>query len=307
METDAIILAAGASRRMGVPKLLLPAGPGKTLLYRVLSLAALTTHVDQVTLVTGHSKEVILAETWRWQESKNIRNKLEIIYNPGYDQGIASSLACAIQQANPEKPTFLFHADQPMVSFNDIEQLIRSYQRRVATISAVAFIHKGPRPPAIIAPSVFAQLLALEDDHGIRSFLQESNLDTLLLTPKDPTGLVDINSWAIYARVAKSLGWNREPNKVEQIQSRIEPTMIEAVNEALDEQPIPFLAPGILFATSYQPIRTSVPVVIPGSLLPGSGLDKAIVAQALTPTQYLESLRQAALWTLNNHSILSVD
>ena len=88
-----IILAAGASTRMGRPKQLLPL-QGQTLLGRVLN-NALESDLNRIFLVLGHQAQMIKNAL-----GKLLRHRrLKIVDNRDYNKGISSSIIAGLSEA----------------------------------------------------------------------------------------------------------------------------------------------------------------------------------------------------------------
>ena len=87
-----ILLAAGASTRMGKTKQLLPLG-GKTLVERVL-IEALTSQLDKVVLVLGYQAgDIRKVITPPFPQPK-----LSIIENRQFKEGISSSIIAGLSE-----------------------------------------------------------------------------------------------------------------------------------------------------------------------------------------------------------------
>ncbi len=89
-----IILAAGASTRMGRPKQLLPLG-GRSMLQRTLDEAAASC-LDELVLVLGHRSQEILDEL-----QLPDRPSCRVVLNRRYSVGQSSSLVLGLHSTNP--------------------------------------------------------------------------------------------------------------------------------------------------------------------------------------------------------------
>src|SRR4051812_25705524 len=107
--TTLIILAAGASSRLGFPKQTL-LYKGKTLLEIAIE-AGLKSKCDGVTVVLGANAEAI---------EPGIKSYgINIIHNPNWADGMASSIAVAINSLQPTtavRSAIIMLCDQPFVS-----------------------------------------------------------------------------------------------------------------------------------------------------------------------------------------------
>ena len=113
-----IILAAGESKRMGTPKMLMPY-KGKTIIENV---------IDTVTASVADRTIVVLGSG-----SGDIQKIMELIpveycINENYKEGMLSSVKCGFNNL-PERyeAALIFLGDQPMVEVSVINGLIEAY------------------------------------------------------------------------------------------------------------------------------------------------------------------------------------
>jgi molybdenum cofactor cytidylyltransferase len=163
--TDIVILAAGASTRLGRPKQLLP-WQGKTLLQHAVETAlAIAT---QPVVVTGCNADQLVAGVDQTQ--------VHIVFNPGWQQGIASSIRCGLQALlnrtpAPDQVIFMV-CDQPFVSPGLLLDLINERQKSHKSI--IASSYAGTLGiPALFDKTHFSQLLDLQGDTGAKKIIQQ--------------------------------------------------------------------------------------------------------------------------------------
>ena len=160
-----IILAAGASTRMGQPKQLLLVG-GQPLLRQV-AITCFAAPVAPVVVVLGANAAQIapclngLA--------------LQILLNPDWAEGMGSSLRFALEHLRDKFPELkniiIALADQPDLPGRQIEKLIETQRATGQTI--VASECDGVRgPPVLFTAKHFPELLALRGDAGARGLLK---------------------------------------------------------------------------------------------------------------------------------------
>jgi molybdenum cofactor cytidylyltransferase len=116
---SAIILAAGESRRMGQPKLLLPY-MDKTIIETVVQ-TVLQSQVKHIIVVLGSEKDKI---------HQQIRNyPIIIAENPDYQNGMLSSIQCGLRAVPGDTDAVMvLLGDQPMVTGPVIDQLTDFYE-----------------------------------------------------------------------------------------------------------------------------------------------------------------------------------
>jgi len=183
LSTSAVILAAGASTRMGAVKQLLPL-EGRPLLQRVLDNVRASS-VGEVVLVLGSSAEAIRREI----EAQNVR----VVLNANYQQGMGTSLKSGLSALDPEAAAALIVlADQPFVRSATLDQLIAEHRRSGAQI--VIPTYRGFRGnPVLLDRSVFPEVMALGGDIGCRAIFGD-HPQGILKVPVDDVGiLLDID------------------------------------------------------------------------------------------------------------------
>ena len=175
------ILAAGASRRLGRPKQLLP-WRGQPLL-RHIARQALKSGADQVAVIVGAHAEAVL-ETLEGLP-------LTCVVNLGWCEGIASSIRCAAHWANQRdlQALALATSDQPYV---DASHLDRLYAEHQAGAAQVASSYDGVLGvPALFDATLFRRLLTLGGDAGAAALLRK---DPTVRRIDWPAGAVDLDS-----------------------------------------------------------------------------------------------------------------
>ena len=161
----AIVLAAGASRRLGQPKQLLLLG-GETLLERALRLSS-EAGVAPVFAVLGAHQQRIL-------QSIQMRDAIPVI-NDRWEQGISASIHAgldALEESAPDAAGALIQAcDQPRLTVDHLRALMDTFAAQSAP-AIVASSYAGVLGiPAVFPRIVFAHLRALSGDKGARGLL----------------------------------------------------------------------------------------------------------------------------------------
>ena len=164
MSTAALILAAGASRRLGRPKQLETWGD-TNLLGHVVALAR-TFPVDEIWVVLGYEWERILAGT--------DLEDVGVIENPEWEEGIASSIRVGLDALNRLSrcdQALITVGDQPESSLEVVEALIESHARAgmPATIPKYRYSLGNP---VIVDRSLWPRVMSLEGDEGAQRLWQ---------------------------------------------------------------------------------------------------------------------------------------
>ena len=160
MSIPAVILAAGASRRLGRPKQLVELG-GESLLRRTVRAAL--AGCAQVLVVVGSRAEEMAA---------NLAGlPVTLVANDAWEEGMASSIRAGIRAlpAGAEAALFLV-CDQIAVDGALVRRLLAV--RAAHPEAVVACGYAGARgTPSLFPARCFPQLLALRGDRGARGLL----------------------------------------------------------------------------------------------------------------------------------------
>jgi molybdenum cofactor cytidylyltransferase len=160
----AVILAAGASTRMGRPKQLLRLG-GRTLLRRVVD-AVLAAGASPVVVVLGAHRDLIRPEI----EGMPVL----VAENPDWEEGMASSVRAGVRVLDSFLPALdaglLLPCDQPNLSPAAIARLVDIAARNEKSIVSARY-GGHPGPPVLFARRHFHELMELHGSGGARPLL----------------------------------------------------------------------------------------------------------------------------------------
>jgi len=161
----AVILAAGASTRMGAPKQLLRLD-GRTLLRRTVD-AVLASAAWPAVVVLGAHREAVRPEV--------ARLPVLVAENPAWEEGLASSIRAGIQILDTFSLSLdaglLVVVDQPAFSPAAIARLTDAALRSGKSIVAARY-DGHPGPPVLFARRHFHELLDLHGPGGARPLLE---------------------------------------------------------------------------------------------------------------------------------------
>ena len=156
-----IILAAGASTRLGRPKQLL-AYNNKTLLQHTID-AAVNTGSQAIVVVLGHSAEIIKNEI--------TDKKIEIVINSLWREGMASSIRTGLStlmQLQPDlKDVILLVSDQPFVT-SELLTALENQRTKTGKDIITSYYNEQPGVPALFSSKFFPELLQLEGTQGAK-------------------------------------------------------------------------------------------------------------------------------------------
>jgi molybdenum cofactor cytidylyltransferase len=195
-----ILLAAGASSRMGQPKLLLRWGSTSVLGHHLEVWRQLG--ADQVAVVCAPGHHPVHDELDRLGFPTEDR-----IVNPLPDRGMFTSIQCAARWPGWKKRMThwaLVLGDQPHVRMEALRTLLEfsaGQPQRVVQPS-----HRGrPRHPVILPKSAF-QRLALSRAENLRHFLETLEGGVSLCEIEEPALDLDLDTPADYERALREFG-----------------------------------------------------------------------------------------------------
>ena len=191
-----VILAAGASSRMGRCKALLPAGDGRSFLARLTSTLADAGASPTVAVVGGNDAAIVRAVVQR------DRLPIELVENPDPSRGQLSSLLVALTRLEGRRPeaALVIPVDLPLVAADTVRRIVDGWRQTRAPIVRPA--RRGRHGhPVLFDASVFPDLLAADPAVGARSVVR-AHADRLLDVPTDdPGAFEDIDTPEDYRRV----------------------------------------------------------------------------------------------------------
>jgi molybdenum cofactor cytidylyltransferase len=180
----AIILAAGESRRMGSPKMLLPYA-GLTIIEHVI-MNVLAADIVSVVTVLGAEKE----------EIGKLTGKYDVIncYNDDYNMGMLSSVRCGLRSLPGNcSAALVLPGDQPMITTSEINKIIAAY--RTSGRGIVLPLYDGKRGhPVIIDMKYRDEVMSLPDSEGLRALAGRHHDDICEAETDDPCVLRDIDT-----------------------------------------------------------------------------------------------------------------
>jgi molybdenum cofactor cytidylyltransferase len=186
-----IILAAGASRRMGTPKALLVL-KGETFLDRLIGLFSEV--ASPVVVVVGHQAGEIRAGIRRGGAAR-------FVVNPDPERGMLSSLQCGLAALPQEAEAAMFMpVDQPDIERSTLEKLIGQFDagRAPATIPAY---HNEHGHPVLITRPLIDELLALPTTGQASDVIHRYRSQTEYVAVDDSGVSTDVDDHAAYAEL----------------------------------------------------------------------------------------------------------
>lgn len=185
---NAVILAAGESKRMGKPKPLLKFND-KTFLGQIISVLK-SSDIDTVTVVLGAHAETI-------RQSIDLSGT-NIVINKNYKKGQLSSLIAALQNIPDDTEAILLClVDHPFITKDLVNSIIAKFKQTASPIIVPVF-NKQRGHPTLFASSLFNELLNAPEDQGARYVLYSNEDKVTELETSEPAARISIDTPADY-------------------------------------------------------------------------------------------------------------
>ncbi len=185
-----LVLAAGESKRMGTPKMLLSYGES-TIIETVIDRIGQSS-LQHIMVVVGAGKDAVL--------NKMKGRELSTCVNPEYHEGMYSSVMCGFKAIPKEAGAIIvFLGDQPMVRPELIDRIIDAWQESGKGI--IIPVHQKKRGhPVLIDARYRDEVLHLDPENGLRSLMSRHAEDIFELDTNFPSILRDIDTASDYQR-----------------------------------------------------------------------------------------------------------
>jgi len=189
----ALILAAGASSRMGRTKALLPLPGGETFLER-LEATLRAAGVEEVVAVIGYDADAIRAA------AAEAGLRLRLVRNSDASRGQLSSLLAGLD-ALPPGPVLVTPVDLPLVTPETVRRVLDAWRATGAPIVRPERAGQHGHPVVFSEP-ILAELRAADLAAGARPVIQAHRHEIVDVPVDDPGAFDDIDTPDEYRRIA---------------------------------------------------------------------------------------------------------
>jgi molybdenum cofactor cytidylyltransferase len=186
----AIILAAGESKRMGEPKMLMPWGKS-TVLQTVISTFQ-ASGIKDILVVTGGAHQ---------QVESLIGKTVETVYNENYQSGeMLSSIQLGLSVKMREASAALIClGDQPQVEERSVRSVCNAFLASKSQIVVPSYqMHRGH--PWLVARPLWDELIAVKPPKTPRDFLKKHSHKIHYVIVDSPNILADLDTPEDYAK-----------------------------------------------------------------------------------------------------------
>jgi molybdenum cofactor cytidylyltransferase len=188
-----IVLAAGESKRMGFPKMLLKFNE-KTMIENVLD-NVIESDSDSILVVLGAAMDDLMGIIGKYD--------VKHCYNNNYREGMLSSVQCGFKNLPSDTEAVLvFQGDQPFITPAVINSVINAY--RSSGKGIVIPVYKGKRGhPLLLDGKYKDQIDTLDPEKGLRSVTYIHSADIHEVETNEPGILRDFDTYDDYLKGIK--------------------------------------------------------------------------------------------------------
>ncbi|PKQ46281.1 nucleotidyltransferase family protein [Confluentibacter flavum] len=191
-----VILAAGASKRMGKPKQLLKWGEG-TLISHAVKTASKVNPKDLIVVFGAHFELI---------KNEIETSKVTILNNQSWEKGLGTSIAFAIDFLQNSKSNIdgvlITLCDQPLITTDFLKSLVSKFQPNKKQIIATSYGNGKHGVPALFDKIYFEDLLILSDDQGAKNILIKYKAQVVSVLP--PEKNIDLDTTEDYTNLYQS-------------------------------------------------------------------------------------------------------
>ena len=192
MSISAIILAAGQSKRMGQPKMLLPWG-NTTVLGKVIETLQ-AAGIEDILVVTGGAKAEV---------EKIIANyKVRVVHNENFEQGeMLGSIQLGLhKQKSSSEAALICLGDQPQIEEGTVQTVVESFHANKSSIVVPSYqMRRGH--PWLIAKELWGEVLQMTAPESMRDFLNKHKSEILYVDINSPSILQDLDTPEDYLKL----------------------------------------------------------------------------------------------------------
>jgi molybdenum cofactor cytidylyltransferase len=186
-----LVLAAGASTRLGQPKQLVKLG-GRPALHIVVSNAV---------SLAGHAVTVVVGAQAKDMTHLLAHSPASVIVNRNWEEGMGASLRFGVAALPPAcDAVLILLGDQVAVTADDLRRLASAWKGEESLIAASVYDQRVG-VPAIFPRMCFSELAELRGDQGARSVIERNSYR--LVRVAMPSAAIDLDTPADLAALTE--------------------------------------------------------------------------------------------------------
>jgi molybdenum cofactor cytidylyltransferase len=185
----AVILAAGQSKRMGSPKMLLP-WAGETVIGKVVRTLR-EAGLSEIVVVTGGAGDLVETAL----QGLDVRT----LRNPDFTDGaMLASFQIGLKALSPPIETALVAlGDQPQIELEVVKSILGVYEKAKPALVVPSYqMHRGH--PWLVSRALWPSILVLHPPETLRDFLNQHAAQITYLTVESASILQDLDTPADY-------------------------------------------------------------------------------------------------------------
>ncbi len=188
---SAIILAAGESKRMGQPKMLLPWGELTVLEHVIMTFQ--NAGVEDIIVVTGGAHQEV--------EKLIHSRKVSSIFNKDFSKGdMLASIQCGLMSMNDQATaTLIGLGDQPQIQEQTVRLICKTFKEKESRLIVPSFqMRRGH--PWLVERSLWNALLEMRSPNSPRDFLNQHADEIEYVQVNNASILADLDTPEDYQR-----------------------------------------------------------------------------------------------------------
>lgn len=192
LKIGAVVLAAGMSRRMGRPKMILPWGD-TTVIGRVVQVLS-QAGIENILVVTGGAHREVGASL--------AGTSAQTLFNPDYEQdSMTISLQAGLSRLVEQDvgAALVVLGDQPQIERGIVEAVVAEFHRTQARL-VVPSVAMRRGHPWIVARPLWEAILSMSPDETLRDFLNEHADEISYVEVESTSILRDLDTPGDYER-----------------------------------------------------------------------------------------------------------
>jgi len=159
--------------------------------------------VDEVAVVTGYASDAVEQEVQGFP--------VTLVHNSCYAEGQQGSVRAGLEAlGGPFDAVFVLPSDQPLISADDLTELIGAFKKRTAGHVVVPMVGGKRGNPVLLDEVALEQILAADANLACRHFIDNNPQLVHLHETANVHFIVDLDTPTDLKKLAEKTGWQLE-------------------------------------------------------------------------------------------------